>query len=128
MSSFKGENILTQYNVLTYRIDLYLHDNKLAIEIDENRHSDRNIDYEMKIQNTTEEELCCKFIRTELTRKTLIFLELSMKYLDTLNNQQKKALINKISTTLLRLEFKSDNLIKSKTMKFIFAKIFPDYK
>ena len=82
----------------------------------------------MKIQNKTEEEPGCKFIRTEVTRKILIFLELSMKYLDTLNNQLKKTLINKISTTLLRLEFNSDNLIKSKTMKFIFTKTFPDYK
>ena len=29
---------------------------------------------------------------------------------------------------LLRLEFKSDNLIKSKAMKFLVKKIFPDCK
>ena len=40
-SSFEGENI---QSVLSYRIDLYFHDYKLAIEIDENGHSDRNID------------------------------------------------------------------------------------
>ena len=34
----------TQYNVLNYRIDLYLQDYKLAIEIDEKRHRSRNID------------------------------------------------------------------------------------
>ena len=34
MSSFEGENMQTQYNVLSYRIDLYFHDYKLAIEID----------------------------------------------------------------------------------------------
>ena len=34
----------TQYNVLSYRTDLHFHDYKLAIEIDENGHSDRNID------------------------------------------------------------------------------------
>ena len=44
MGSFEGENMETQYNVLSYRIDLYFHNYKLAIETDENRHSDRNID------------------------------------------------------------------------------------
>ena len=50
MSSFEGENMQTQYNVLGYKIDLCFHDYKLAIEIDENRHSERNIDYKIKGQ------------------------------------------------------------------------------
>ena len=54
-----------------------------------------------------------------LTKKTLVFLELSMKYLDTPNNQLKK--------TLIRLEFKSDNIIKSKAIKSIINKILPNY-
>ena len=44
ISSFDGEIMQTRYNVLTYRIDLYFHDYKLPIEIDENGHIDRNID------------------------------------------------------------------------------------
>ena len=40
----------------------------------------------------------------------------------------KKTLIKKISTILLGLDFKSDNQIKSKGMKFIVKRIFPDYK
>ena len=39
-----------------------------------------------------------------------------MKYLDTLHNQLKETLISKISTRLLGLEFRSDNIIKSKAM------------
>ena len=35
----------TQYNVLTYRIDLFFHDYKLAAEIHEIGHCDRNIDH-----------------------------------------------------------------------------------
>ena len=42
-----------------------------------------------------------------------------MKYLDTPNNQLKK--------TLIRLEFKSDNIIKSKAIKSIINKILPNY-
>ena len=36
MSSFEGENMQTEYNVLSYRIDLHFHDYKLVIEICEN--------------------------------------------------------------------------------------------
>ena len=46
----------TQYHVLDYNIDLYFHDCKLAIEIDENGHSDRNIDYQIKRQKAIEQE------------------------------------------------------------------------
>ena len=46
VSSSEGKNMQTQFNVLGYRIDLYFHDYKLSIEIDEDGHSDRNIDYE----------------------------------------------------------------------------------
>ena len=42
METFEGENMETQYNVLTYRVYLYFHDYKLAIEIDRKGHKDRN--------------------------------------------------------------------------------------
>ena len=45
---FEVENIQTQYSVLGDMIDLYFHSHKLAIELDENDHSDGNIDYEIK--------------------------------------------------------------------------------
>ena len=44
MISTEGENMHTQHKVLSYSMDLYFHDYKLAIEIDENGNSDRNID------------------------------------------------------------------------------------
>ena len=91
MSSFEGENMQTQYNVLNYGIELYFHDYKLAIEIDENGHSGRYIDYEIKRQKEIEQELgCISLLELILTKKTLIFLELSMKYLDILNISTKK--------------------------------------
>ena len=51
-----------QNSALDYRIDLYFHEYKLAIEIDENNHSNRNIDYEIKRQKAIEQELGFKFI------------------------------------------------------------------
>ena len=86
MNWFKGENMQTQYNVLSYRIDLYFHDCRLAIEIFENGYSDRNIEYK-KQQN---KNLVVSLLRLILIKKTLIFLELSLKYLDTSNNRLKK--------------------------------------
>ena len=48
MDAFEGENMQTQYSVLGYKIDLYFHGYKLAIEVDEKGHKDRNIDLEIK--------------------------------------------------------------------------------
>ena len=42
--AFEGEDMQTQYTVLNYRIDLCFHKYKLAIEVDELGHNDRNID------------------------------------------------------------------------------------
>ena len=60
---FEGENMQTQYSVLDYKIDLYFHDYKLAIEIDEKGHKDRNINHETERQKALEKERNCKFIR-----------------------------------------------------------------
>ena len=53
----------TQYNV--YRTYLYFHDYSVAIEIDENGHSDRSIVYGMKKRKAIEQELGCKFTRID---------------------------------------------------------------
>ena len=65
MSSFEEKNVQTQYNVLGYRSYLYFHDYSVAIEIDENGHSDRSIVYGMKIGKAIEQELGCKFTRID---------------------------------------------------------------
>ena len=44
----------TQYTVIDCRIDLYFYEYKLAIEIDELGHNDRNTDYEIKRQREIE--------------------------------------------------------------------------
>ena len=47
---FAVEEITLQQNVLGYRIDAYFPKYKLAIEIDEQRHNDRDIEYEIERQ------------------------------------------------------------------------------
>ena len=61
--AIERENMQTQYSVLGYKIDLYFHEYKLAIEVDELGHNDRNIDYEIQRQKAIEKELGCVFIR-----------------------------------------------------------------
>ena len=63
--AFEGENMQTQYSVLGYRIDLYFHEYKLAIEVDELGHNDRNINDEIQRQRALERELDCVFIRID---------------------------------------------------------------
>ena len=38
----------TQYTVIGYRTDLYFHKHKLAIEVGELRHADRNLNNEIE--------------------------------------------------------------------------------
>ena len=49
---FEGQDMQTQYTIIGYRIDLYFHEYKLAIEIDELDHNDRNIDNEILRKKT----------------------------------------------------------------------------
>ena len=50
---FEGEDMETQYSVLSYWTYLYFYDYKLAIEADELGHNDRNIDHEIKREKNT---------------------------------------------------------------------------
>ena len=41
--AFKGKNMQTQNSIIGYKTDLYFHQYKLAIEVDELGHNDKNI-------------------------------------------------------------------------------------
>ena len=76
--TFEGESIQTQYSVLGYKIDFYVHEYKLAIEVDELRHADRNINNEIKRQKALENKLSCVFIRINPNEKDFnIFKEIN---------------------------------------------------
>ena len=48
---------------ILFRIDVYFSECFLAVEIDENRHTDRDIIFEEKRQKVLEKKNGCKFIR-----------------------------------------------------------------
>ena len=79
--AFEGEDMQTQYSVLSYRIDLYFHKYKLAIEVDKLGHADRNINNEIERWKTLEKELNCVFIRINPDEKGFnIFKEINKIY------------------------------------------------
>ena len=50
------------YGMLSERVDLYCQGYKLAKEMDENCHRDRNFDNEVERQKVIEQETGCQFI------------------------------------------------------------------
>ena len=103
--AFEGEDMQTQYTVIGYRIDLYFHEYKLAIEVDELGHNDRNIDYEIQRQRAIEKELGCVFIRINPDEENFNIFRAINKIHRHIKKSTKKSLIDKISKRLLKLEF-----------------------
>ena len=119
----------TQYSALGYRIDIYFHKYRLAIEVDELEHTGRNLSNETENQKALEKELNCVFIRINPDEQNFnIFREIKTKYIIILKKITRNLLIDDLSKRLLKLEFKSNHSIKSKCLKWIVKNILPDYK
>ena len=103
--TFEGENMQTQYSVLGYRIDLYFHEYKLAIEVDER-------------QKALEKELNCIFIRINRDEKDFNIF----KKINKIHRHSKKFLMTKFKKNQLELKFRSNNLIITKTLKKVIKK------
>ena len=134
--AFEGENMQTQYSVLSYRIDLYFHKYKLAIEVHELGHADRNNNNEIERQRALEKELNCVFIRINpdepdfniLREINKIHRHINQLTIQQTEQQTKESVINNLSNELLKLEFKQNNSIKSKCVRWIVKNILPGYK
>ena len=84
-----------------------------------------NIDYEIPRQKALERELNCVFIRINPDAKDFnIFKEIN-KIHRHIKKSSRQYLIDRISKRLLELEFKLNQLIKSKCLKWIVRKILP---
>ena len=134
--AFEGENMQTQYSVLSDRIDLYFHKYKLAIEADELGHADRNNNNEIERQRASEKELNCVFIRYNpdepdvniLREINKIHRHINQLTIQQTEQQTKESVISNLSNELLKLEFKKNNSIKSKCVRWIVKNILPGYK
>ena len=117
-------------------IDLYFHKYNLAIEVDELGHADRNNNNEIERQRTLERELNCVFIRINpdepdfniLREINKIHRHINQLTIQQTEQQTKESVINNLSNELLKLEFKQNNSIKSKCVRWIVKNILPGYK
>ena len=133
MTIFAVEEIILQHNVFGYRIDAYFPKYILAIEVDEQGYNDRDIDYDPERQKAIEKKIGCECIRINPGKKTFnIFVEIgkiqnyTVKSTKKLTEEStKKFLIDELSNKLLRLEFKSNNSIKTKCLEYVIKKILP---
>ena len=135
-AAFEGEDMQTQYNVLSYRIDLYFHKYKLAVEVDQLGHADRDVNDKIERQRALERELNCVFIRIDPDAPNFSMLrEINKIYrhINQVTKQQteqktKESVIDNLSNELLKLEFKKNDSIKSKCVRCIVKNILPGYK
>ena len=111
-----------------YRIDLYFHKQKLAVEVDEIGHADRNLNNKIKRQKVLERELDYVFIRINPDEKDFAIFKEINKIHRRIKKSTKKSLIDDLSKRLLELEFIQHNAIKSKYLKWIVKNILPNYK
>ena len=123
--AFEGENMQTQHTVLGYRIDLYFHKYKLAIEVEELDDNDRSDDHETQRQRALERELNCVFLRINPDAADFkickaiskIHRHINQSTIQQTQQKIKKSLIDNLSKGLLELEFKQNNQIKTKYLK-----------
>ena len=129
-SIFRGRNNRTIF-VLNERIDCYHHKHKLAIEVGELGHLDRDEEDEIKRQEKLEKYLGCTFIRINPDEKDFdTFDKLgeirsciekwNEKLIEELTKKStKKSLTDNLLKTLLEVKFMSDQSIKSKAWKYV---------
>ena len=91
----------THSNVLSYRIDIYFHDCRLAIQINEDEHNARNVEQEIQRQKAIEKELCCQFVRINPNDKCFNIFEYINKITKHIEKSTKNSLKDKISNRLL---------------------------
>ena len=107
--AFEEEDMQTQCSVLGYRIDLYFHKRKLAIEVDELGHAEKNLSNEIERQKALEKEVDCVFMRINPDKKDFnIFKEINKIHRHIKKSSQKltekstkKSLMDDLSKRLL---------------------------
>ena len=97
MNVFAKEDIEGQYYVLSYYIDLYFPKNRLAEEIDEKGHLERNENKEEERENKIKEALKCEFISINPSKEKFnIFVEIGKIYnsVDDIKEKRRNKLID----------------------------------
>ena len=131
---FEGETIITQYSIKNKRLDAYMPEYKIGIEIDEYNHKYRNFNYEESRTKMIENHEIT-LIRTNPDdpnfdiKNLIVQIRVCIKeQKKQLKKKTKKSLIDDLLKRLLELEFTSNYSIKSKRLKWVVRNILPNYK
>ena len=97
------------------------------MEIDEYNHEDRDTGCEIERQKALEKELSYKFIKINPDKDNFnvfkatneIFRHIKESNKKSTQESTKNYLVDELSSKLLRVEFKSDNSIKTKCLKYV---------
>ena len=122
--AFEGEIILTKYCIENKRLDAYFSKYKLGIEVDKYNHEGRNSNYEKSRQLMIETHEIT-IIRTnpdaadfDINRLiNQIYKHIAESVKKQTKVLTKRSLTDDLSKSLLELEFKLNNSIKSKCLK-----------
>ena len=94
MKVFAKEKMKLQHSILNYYIDLYFPEYRLAVEIDEKGHLDRNEEKEQERENKIKEALKCEFIMINPEKEKIdVFVEIGKMY-DIIDRIKKKKNMN----------------------------------
>ena len=97
---FPNDKILLQHSVLNYQIDLYFFEHKLAIEVYEKGHTDRDEKKENEREEKIKKEFGFKFIRINPNAENYdIFVEIG-KIKDYIAQSNEEAKIKEIKENL----------------------------
>ena len=78
LEAFSKHEICLQYSILEYKIDAYFLKYRLAVEIDEHGHINKDAEKEIINENKIKQKLDCKFIKINPdSEKYSIFTEIS---------------------------------------------------
>ena len=103
---FSNEIISLQHSVLSYEIDIYFVEHKLAIDIDKLGNTDRDISFEKMRENEIKEKLDCKFIRINPDKEKLnVLIEISKiqnHIINSIKEKTKKSTIDEVKKLLNR--------------------------
>ena len=104
---FEGETIITQYSIKNKRLDTYMSEYKIGIEIDDYNHEYRNFNYEESRTKMIENHEIT-LIRTNLDDPNFdiknLILQIRICIKEAIKKQTKKPLIDALSKRLLELE------------------------
>ena len=87
--TFEGEDIKTKYYHPGCRICLYFHVHRLAVEVGEFGHCDRNIECEEGREKMLKKILAVNLLGSILIEKMLVLIRSLIGYISTLLNQLK---------------------------------------